>query len=38
MNLKVECPLNLKGLVDSGVEQKARGGSETMGDFSVSCF
>jgi hypothetical protein len=36
MNLKVECSLNLKGLVCSGVEQKARGATEKMGDFIVS--
>jgi len=38
MNLKVQCPLNLRGLVGSGMEQKARGAPEKMGDFGVSCF
>jgi hypothetical protein len=38
MDLKVECPMNLKGLVGSGVEQKARRAPEKMGDFIVSCF
>jgi hypothetical protein len=31
MNLKVECPMGFKGLVDSGMEQKARGAPEKMG-------
>lgn len=30
--------MNLKGLVGSDVEQKARGAPEKMGDFSVSFF
>ena len=30
--------MDFKGMVGSGMEWKARGAPEKMGDFSVSCF